>query len=351
MNANNNKSTSHKIPAENVTQTYGPIELYNVIADRLFYCPHGSKIYNEILLECKDLDKYIKTDASKKHRDQNVSPLRHSVNDVVGKLSQTVGASQYIQNDEHVENTMTTKWPPVSINIIDSDNIHVCMCSQISAETKVDNDSVDGSICPECRNIIKKQPAEPRYRLISKRLMLTNNIIVNRIDTQHLSTYFDISQKRQDPYTPESVESYSPCPELNSSTSTTSSDSPAMDSRQLLDVDCKNITLQAQSLSDLNIDDVKDYVSSNKHIKEAVNSGHSIKKQQRGVVSPVQLKSRLEDLQKKSSIQNLKYYSEKDGDAVGNSDVEDVDDICQTSANAAVQQYPSSCLPKCCNIH
>ncbi|XP_065354379.1 uncharacterized protein LOC135948853, partial [Calliphora vicina] len=350
LNANNNISTSHQIPAENVTPLCSPVEQHNTITDSLTYCPHASKIYNQVLLECKYLNKNVKclskTDTNDKCNDKNVRALG---DEVVGNLSQTPRTAQSSQN---AEEAITTKWPPVIINIIDSDNIHVCMCSQISNENNVDSvDSVEGTICPECQNIIKKQPAEPRYRLISKRLMLSNNIIVNRIDTQHLSTYFDISQKRQDPYTPESAESHSPCPEMSSSTSTSSnSRSPAADSRQLLDADSNKVDLQQHALSDLNIEDVKLHIKSTKHMEGVVNCDDDVKKQQRGIVSPVQLKSRLEDLQKKSSIQNLKFKSKRDGDTAGDSDVEDVDDICQ-STNAAVQQYPNSCLPKCCNIH
>ncbi|KAI8114844.1 4, Type I inositol 1 [Lucilia cuprina] len=344
LNANNNKSTSHQIPADTVTPLCCADEQHTTISNEAMYCPHRSKIYNDVIQECKYLNKYIKclsiTNTIDKNENENVI-------DSVTELYQT-NAIQSSQIGGNVEESIKTKWPPVSINIIDSDNIHVCMCSQIPIGNKVDNDdSVDGSICPECQNIIKKQPAEPRYRLISKRLMLSNNIIVNRIDTQHLSTYFDISQKRQDPYTPESAESHSPCPELSSSTTTSSnSRSPAIDCRQLLEVDSNKVVLKPHVLSDLNIENLKGLVKSSEHEEGVVNCDVDIKKQQRGVVSPVQLKSRLEDLQKKSSVQNLKF---KSGTA-GNIDVEDVDDICQTT-NAGVQQYHNSCLPKCCNIH
>lgn len=345
MNANNNKSTSQLIPAEIVNPSCCP-NGQDSIADSKKFCPHNSKIYNEILHECKNLNNYIKCLPNIKVNDKS---RVKDASEVVGKLSQTLNISESSQNDRNVEETMTNKWPPVSINIIDTDNIHVCMCSQISTENKEDYDSADGSICPECQNIIKKQPAEPRYRLISKRLLLSNNIIVNRIDTQHLSTYFDISQKRQDPYTPESAESHSPCPELSSSTSS-NSQSPSINCRQLLEADLKKINLESNAISDLVTEDGKELRTVNKDIESASNCNDDIKKQQRGIVSPGQLKSRLEDLQKKSSIQNLKFKNKRDDNTAGNSDVEDVDDICQ-STNAAVQQYPNNCLPKCCNIH
>ncbi|KAM7360844.1 inositol polyphosphate-5-phosphatase A isoform 1-T3 [Cochliomyia hominivorax] len=339
LNANNNKSTSHQIPAEIVTPLCCPFE-QKPISDCNNYCPHNSKIYNEILVECRDLNKYITCLSNTNECDK---PKDEVESEVVGEHSNEIF--------KNMGETMTRKWPPVSIKIIDSDNIHVCMCSQISVENNADNDSVDGSICPECQNIIKKQPAEPRYRLISKRLLLSNNIIVNRIDTQHLSTYFDKSQKHQDPYTPESAESHSPCPELSSSTTTSSnSQSPSVNCQQLLENASKKTNLEPLILSDLTIKDIKGNRTCNIDVESAVYSNDDSKKQQRGIVSPGQLKSRLEDLQKKSSIQNFKFKNKGDNNTAGNSDVEDVDDICQ-STNAAVQRNSNSCLPKCCNIH
>ncbi|XP_062537965.1 uncharacterized protein LOC134206284 isoform X1 [Armigeres subalbatus] len=145
--------------------------------------------------------------------------------------------------------------PPVRISVFDTDsNANVCMCSMYSSsfslvggeyrrsrsgstscldQSQVDTGGGSGGggggglgnsqICPNCRNIIKHQPMEHRKTLISRRLMLANDIIVNRIDTHYLNTYTTTgggitataaSANRQfEPYTPESVESHSPAPE------------------------------------------------------------------------------------------------------------------------------------------
>lgn len=336
----NNKSTSHPVPAECVTSYSDSKE---EVREPATFCPHDSKLFIQILRECSDLNKSIEADAFKKRNNGKVE-------EATKDSAQRSAREQSSQNEEN-DATMAAKWPPVSINIIDSDNIQVCMCSQISVKDKTGSASVDGSICPECQNIIKRQPVEPRYRLISKRLMLTNNIIVNRIDTQHLSTYFDITHKRQDPYTPESAESHSPCPELSSSTTTSNdSRSPTADSRQLLKADSNKEDLQIVDFSDSHRKDIKGHGKSSELLANVANCD-STKTQQKGVVSPVQLKSRLEDLQKNSSAQSFKFQNIKDSDKAGSSDVEDVDDICPMTTNTAAQQNPNSCLPKCCNIH
>lgn len=270
--------------------------------------------------------------------------------ETIKTLSETITSIPFSQNSDSSDEVSANKWPPVSINIIDSDNIHVCMCSQMLFENKVNDNSVEGSICPECQNIIKKQSVGPRYRLISKRLMLSNNIIVNRIDTQHLSTYFEVPLKRQDPYTPESAESHSPYPELSSSTTTSSnSRSPAIDCRQFLTPVVDESISHTHNVSNLVIDNNMGYLITSKEMGTSNKYADDSKKQERGVISPVQLKSRLEDLQRKSS-RNLKLKNEGDSETAGHSDVEDVDEICQ-STNLSVRQYPSTCLPKCCNIH
>ncbi|XP_058445359.1 uncharacterized protein LOC131426547 [Malaya genurostris] len=136
-----------------------------------------------------------------------------------------------------------TKAPlPVRISVFDTDsNANVCMCSLYSSNFSLGGEirhSRSGSvnhldqqfasasdtspqICPNCRNIIKHQPVEHRKTLISRRLMLANDIIVNRIDTHYLNTYTNPTGKSTpggtinhfEPYTPESVESHSPVPE------------------------------------------------------------------------------------------------------------------------------------------
>lgn len=265
-------------------------------------------------------------------------------------LPQKVTGIPFRHNNDSSEEVTANKRPPISINIIDSDNVHVCMCSQILNGNKDYDNSAEGSICPECQNIIQKQPVEPRYGLISKRLMLSNNIIVNRIDTQHLSTYFDISLKRQDPYTPESAESHSPCAELSSSTTTSiNSRSPLIDCHQFSSTSVDETSSHTNNVSNLAIDNKVEYFISGIQMDASNKHTDVCKKKQRGVISPVQLKSRLEDLQKES-LKNVKLQSEGDSKTAGHSDVEDVDEIC-LSTNSAVPQYPNTCLPKCCNIH
>lgn len=133
------------------------------------------------------------------------------------------------------EVTKVTARPSVRISVFDTEsNANVCMCSLYSSSFSlggksiaegVEGDGGVGQICPNCRNIIKHQPVEHRKTLVSRRLMLANDIIVNRIDTHYLNTYTSPSGLTSgnaagtssgvqfEPYTPESVESHSPVPE------------------------------------------------------------------------------------------------------------------------------------------
>lgn len=107
------------------------------------------------------------------------------------------------------------KQPSISINVTDTENDEsVCMCSVFASSDNilVESNAMIGAICSKCRNIIKQQPTEHRKTLISKRLTLANDIIVNRVDTHFLSLNSYVSSKCE-PYTPESVESHSPQPE------------------------------------------------------------------------------------------------------------------------------------------
>uniref|UniRef100_A0A1L8DYM5 inositol-polyphosphate 5-phosphatase n=1 Tax=Nyssomyia neivai TaxID=330878 RepID=A0A1L8DYM5_9DIPT len=119
-------------------------------------------------------------------------------------------------------NTLLKKPPPshppplnIQINVTDTENnLNVCMCAFYDvpdAQGDVDVRPGENSICPRCRNIISQQPMEHRRALISQRLMLANDVIVNRIDTQLLNAYSSTAMgTRPDPYTPESAESRSP---------------------------------------------------------------------------------------------------------------------------------------------
>lgn len=107
--------------------------------------------------------------------------------------------------------------PMISINVTDAENLNVCMCSLYASCDNVlaEQESMIGSICPRCQNIIKQQPTEHRKTLFSKRLTLSKDIIVNRIDTHFLSLKTaSESGKRYEPYTPESIESHSPLPDI-----------------------------------------------------------------------------------------------------------------------------------------
>lgn len=153
-------------------------------------CPYASSEYCIVLLECNKL--------SSKLCEINSSTVQM----VCGNDSVGVPLKGKVQ-------------PTVSINVTDTENLNVCMCSLYASCDNVlaEQESMIGSICPRCQNIIKRQPTEHRKTLISKRLTLSNDIIVNRVDTHFLSlkTAFD-NGKRYEPYTPESIESYSPLP-------------------------------------------------------------------------------------------------------------------------------------------
>uniref|UniRef100_A0A182VVD5 inositol-polyphosphate 5-phosphatase n=1 Tax=Anopheles minimus TaxID=112268 RepID=A0A182VVD5_9DIPT len=142
--------------------------------------------------------------------------------------------------------------PLVSINVFDTDsNLNVCMCAlycnnandaknanatgaknQREVVDDIGTASASATICPNCRNIIKHQPIEHRKTLISRRMMLANDVIVNRIDTHYLNTY-SLSQGSNgtgqlhsfEPYTPESAESHSPLPESSDSSKASQSTS------------------------------------------------------------------------------------------------------------------------------
>jgi hypothetical protein len=117
-------------------------------------------------------------------------------------------SSQVLDNHQRVS-------PLVSISVVDADNLHVCMCNLM--EDQSNHETIEGDkICKICRNIIKQQPNE-RCTLVSKRVML-GDVVVNRIDSQYLSCQYSSIpshlRKLPDPYTPESIESPSPQPEL-----------------------------------------------------------------------------------------------------------------------------------------
>lgn len=157
-------------------------------------CLHSSADVN-VLLEC------LKSNGRQSLNQLNLSHL-----DVVSvtPVSSLVSCKNY-----------SKKQPPISINVTDTENDEsVCMCALFASSDNIiaESNTMIGAICSKCRNIIKQQPTEHRKTLISKRLTLANDIIVNRVDTHFLSLNSYVSSKCE-PYTPESIESHSPQPE------------------------------------------------------------------------------------------------------------------------------------------
>lgn len=151
-----------------------------------------------------------------KHSNNCVMCLKH-LNAITEKFSDSipVSASLPLQSQRLTFDSQKLISPLVSISVVDTDNLSICMCN--SMDDQINHELIDGdNICKICRNNIKQQPTE-RLTLVSKRVML-GDIVVNRIDTQYLSSTYPSMpsqlRKLQDPYTPESVESHSPQAEL-----------------------------------------------------------------------------------------------------------------------------------------
>lgn len=126
----------------------------------------------------------------------------------------------------------------ISISVVDPDNnnLNVCLCSSgpdtegdcVDYDDEVDQAALGNRICTRCKNIINQQPLDHRKGLISQRLTLAHDIIVNRVDSQFLNTAVGGNRKiNYEPYTPDSMESHSPMllglnSELQSSSSSSS---------------------------------------------------------------------------------------------------------------------------------
>jgi hypothetical protein len=197
----------------------------------------------------------------------------------------------------HHHNRLTK--PLVSINVTDTDNnLDVCMCAHqfgcsdddLLSSMRMKFQETNGKdlpdlsngpnnsnkICPICLNIIKQQSNEHRKTLVAKKLMLANDIIVNRIDTHYLNTYTNggggnHKPQIQDPYTPESVESHSPLPEIEE----------------------EDEKAESYSMDKATASDCLTGEGTNEKLSSKINLGG---------VSPRQLKSRLELLQSKTSF-------------------------------------------------
>jgi hypothetical protein len=145
-----------------------------------------------------------------------------SVNSITNHLDKNIIAPIMIKNYEQFSDNMKVlhKSPLVSISVVDTDNnLNVCLCAMMCNPDEnpmnnlMEEEMEEDKICPICRNIIKQQPIEHRPTLISRKSMLTNDVIVSRIDSHFLSISNGGNRKLQDPYTPESCESHSPQPE------------------------------------------------------------------------------------------------------------------------------------------
>lgn len=228
-----------------------------------------------------------------------------------------------ISQDAEASRTTSSNFPNISINIIDSDNICMCLCAHLSSNSLLQLDGCNRTgeaICPMCRNIIKRQPVAHRYKLLSKRLMISQDIIINRIDSQHLST--DSERQYEDPYTPESTESHSPYPEVTSSCTSTSSSSRSPFERRL--ATDRLATESKAGDSDISpCPEVRDLVA---------------EKPARGTVTPGQLKSRLETLKRLSIKDEAQDEGEDAVDEAGaGGDVEHVGAVCPQTLLQCVQ--------------
>lgn len=171
----------------------------------MLQCPYASNEYCNVLLECSNL--------TNKLCEFNGNIL--TIDNPLSNANVNASLNVITVNQQRLHKIK----PAVSINVTDAENLNVCMCSLYAScdNVLVEQESMIGSICPRCQNIIKQQPTEHRKTLISKRLTLSKDIIVNRVDTHFLSlkTALDTSTKRYEPYTPESIESHSPLPEAD----------------------------------------------------------------------------------------------------------------------------------------
>ncbi|KAH8342094.1 hypothetical protein KR059_011955 [Drosophila kikkawai] len=285
-----------------------------------YYCPYSNKLFEDIATSSK-------LEARNIYNSLNIS--HNEAEAAAAAAAETTKAN-------------CPNFPNISINIIDSDNICMCLCAHLSSNNLQFDDSnnrTGETICPMCRNIIKRQP--DRYKLISKRLMLTQEIIINRIDTQHLST--DSERLYEDPYTPESTESHSPYPEVTSScTSTSSSSRSPLDGRLMP----HNRILESRVGASEEATSPPGPETGDAEIRE---------KPSRGTVTPGQLKSRLETLKRLSlKDENDKGDDNDDDDddeeeeAGGVCDVDQVDTPNAATAPRRSSKRNSSVIPMCC---
>lgn len=246
-------------------------------------CLYSSQEFCSVLLECIKLNSKFSENIAAQHPNAIDSIVSHHTNQIaVAAAAGSTGNHDNIptaqpQPPSSILTASNKITPTVSINVTDSENLNVCMCSLFASSDNVlaeQQENMVGGICPRCQNIIKQQPTE-RKTLISKRMTLSNDIIVNRVDTHFLSLKTAMAfGKRYEPYTPESVESHSPFAEPDILEYT------QRDENELIE----GTDLETNDPFDLN---------NKRHARTA--SLHSTG------VSPLQLKSRLENLRKTST--------------------------------------------------
>ncbi|XP_017139665.1 uncharacterized protein LOC108154075 isoform X2 [Drosophila miranda] len=271
-------------------------------------CPYSNKLFLEILCECKNIPSSAKL--------TNVTDVRN------------VFESLKVSQSEHKEGITPSNIPNITINVIDSDNVCLCLCAQLPSTILQFDDQMektDELNCVMCRNIGKIQTTAYQHKLFSERLLLPQDTIISTIDHQHLNT--DIEHVHDDPYTPESNESHSPHPEMTSiSNQIRNPFDPTLSQDRYFEI--KNTELDPSDSEKL-----------------AISRNFDSEKQPRGTVPPDQLKSRLENLQK-LSIRSLG----RDDHFVRNGDVENVNNVCSSACPSRTRRN-SIVIPMCCNIN
>lgn len=287
-NNNNNNNNNDNVQTSPQRRQVSP-QLLFVDDVKIVPCLYSSPEFCNVLLECIKLNsKFCENNANAQHLNVIDSIVSHHTNQMVVAAAATTvtNASNNNGDDSNAIEipkpqlpTTNRITPTVSINVTDAENLNVCMCSLFASSDNVlaeQQEQMIGAICPRCQNIIKQQPPE-RKTLISKRMTLSNDIIVNRVDTHFLSLKTALAYgKRYEPYTPESVESHSPFAEPDIL------EYVQNDENELIE---GTVTIH-------NTDDPFD-LNNKRHTRTA--SLHSTG------VSPLQLKSRLENLRKTSA--------------------------------------------------
>lgn len=235
-----------------------------------------------------------------KHPKNCVLCLKH-LNAITEKFSDSFSSpvSLPLQSQPTLDNNHQSISPTVSISVVDADNLNICMCNLMSDQNN--HETIEGDkICKICRNLIKQQPNE-RFTLVSKKVML-GNLVVSRIDSHYLSSNYSNNstqlRKLQDPYTPESVESHSPQPELDEREFPIINEN--VDSDEILENirEIKKHKISANCESDQlsNGGDAKEILEEERvaHLQNHYNLTHT--------VSPSQLTTRLEILRRESQL-------------------------------------------------